>query len=194
MSTKPAQQLVIHPSTIAMTLVLMGITALFVGLCGAYIYSRVTTGIGSPLPPVMFYVTIILLLTANRLLRAAHMKMSEDTMEKVMPLLVAGLAVTFIFAVTQVIGWVQFFTGEQAIQKSNSLAYLFVLSAIHHLHVVAGMPFLIYFIIKLHRTHVVDLQLLDNNKRYMRNLARYWNFIDVLWILLVGMLLVSAFI
>jgi cytochrome c oxidase subunit 3 len=177
-----------------MTLILMGITALFVGLCGAYLYSRFTTGIEAPFPPIMFYVTIALLLLANRLVRTANKRMQADDMDKVMEYLIAGLAVTVIFAITQVLGWVEFFTGEQAIQKSNTLAYLFVLSALHHLHVVAGIPFLLYFIIKLYRTPVVDLQLQAKNKRYVKGLSRYWNFIDVLWILLVGMLLVSAFI
>lgn len=194
MSTKPAQEPAIHPSTIAITLVLMGVTALFVGLCGAYIYSRITTGIDAPFPPIMFYVTIVLLLVANRLVRAANNRMQEENMERVMEYLIAGLTVTVIFAITQVLGWVEFFTGEQAIQQSNTLAYLFVLSALHHLHVVAGIPFLLYFIIKLHRTPIVDLQLQAKNKRYVKGLARYWNFIDVLWILLVAMLLASAFI
>jgi len=194
MSSKPAQEPVIHPSNIVMSLVLMGITALFVGLSGAYIYSRVTTGISAPFPPVMFYVTVVLLLAANRIIRVAKQRMWDESMDNVMKLLVAGLIVTFVFAVIQVLGWLEFFSGDQAIQKSNTLAYLFVLSALHHLHVVAGMPFLLYFIIKLHRTPVVDLQLQPKNKRYVKNLARYWNFIDVLWILLVAMLVGSAFI
>ena len=194
MSDQTTQQPLIHPSTIVMTLLLMGLSALFVGLCGAYIYSRVTTGIEAPFPPIMFYVTIVLLLVANRFVRRASDTMHDGSMDDVMRNLWIGLAVTAVFAVAQVIGWIQFFTGEQAIQQSNTLAYLFVLSALHHLHVVAGMPFLVYFILRLRRIPIVDIQLEARNLRYVKGLSRYWNFIDVLWILLVAMLLGSAFI
>lgn len=192
--TRVQQQPLIHPSTIVMTLVLASITALFIGLTGAYIYSRVQTGIEAPYPPVMFYVTIVLLVAANRFISSAKDDMYADNMEKVENKLRIGLAITVVFAITQIVGWIQFFTGPNAIQESNTLAYLFVISVLHHAHVIVGIPFLLVFVIKLHKTPVVDLQLSDRNKRYVKSLSRYWNYIDVLWILLVAMLLASAFI
>lgn len=194
MSDQRARQQVIHPSTILVFLLLTSLAALFVGLSGAYIYSRFTSGISAPFPPIMFYVTIVLLGVANYFMQKAKTTMVSKSMDDVMKNLAISLGFTVVFAVIQVMGWVEFFTGENAIQKSNTLAYLLVISSLHHLHVIAGIPFLVFFMRKLKKASAPRKQLLMKNVQYMKGLARYWRFIDVLWILLVGMLLISAFI
>ena len=192
MSQSQVRQSVVHPSTIVIFLLLASLAALFIGLSGAYIYSRFNSDVPAPYPPVMFYITIVLLGVANWYIQKARNSMVEKSMDNVMRSLYICLGFTVVFAIIQVLGWIEFFTGENAIQKSNTLAYLLVISSLHHLHVIAGLPFLGIFIWRLRKAEVSRKRLLMKNVQYVKGLARYWRFIDILWILLVAMLLISA--
>jgi len=75
-------------------------------------------------------------------------------------------------------------------------AYLYLISAIHLAHVIAGIPFLGYFIYNAIKKMVSPVSVLvyfsdEDKKRGLDLLTLYWHFLDGLWIYLVLFFLVN---
>jgi cytochrome c oxidase subunit 3 len=77
--------------------------------------------------------------------------------------------------------------------------YLYAISGLHFAHVVAGLPFLLLFIITAYRRMKEPVSVLiyfsDPNKLMrLELLTIYWHFLDILWLVLVGFFIVNKFI
>jgi cytochrome c oxidase subunit 3 len=181
---------VIRPATILLTLLLMGISTLFAGLCGAYLYTVISSGIQAPFPPVLFLVNIIVLIGATYFLRkSSHAYQSRDDRTMRNGLRVS-LSMTIAFIILQVFGWLDFFR-DIPMTATQTRSFLFVLSALHLLHVLAGIPLLTWFFWKV-RMRIDDILFPHQHYAgFIRGLVRYWNFLDILWILLIVVLTVG---
>jgi cytochrome c oxidase subunit 3 len=74
---------------------------------------------------------------------------------------------------------------ERVLSKSNTASsFIYVLSGLHLLHLVGGLLFLIYLVIKSYRVQVSA----SNNLGYKQG-ATYWHFLDILWVYLFLFLL-----
>jgi len=104
--------------------------------------------------------------------------------------LVATMVLSVVFMIVQFIGWRQLFNQDIFINSSNSASYLYVISALHFAHVIAGLPFLGVFLWRARRDMKEPVTVLvyfsDPEKRLrLRLLTIYWHFLDALWIYLV---------
>jgi len=172
---------VIRPGTIIITLVLMGISALFTGACAAYLYFVFSSTFVIPAPPLLFIVNIPVLIAATYYLNQARRQFSAKNFRRS---LFACLILSVLFAILQLIGWLQFFS-QVPFQASQIASLLFILSALHLLHVLAGLPFLISFLYRTRGEEAMNARPDRWWHDYLRGLARYWRFLDLLWILLV---------
>jgi len=165
----------------------MGICTLFLGLCAAYLYTLIENRITAPFPPILFFVNIPVLLFATFFLRKAKVAFETRNPGALWRNLAATLLLTLIFIVLQFTGWMIFFQ-HVPLNATQSRSYLFVLSALHLLHVCAGIPFMIWFMNRM-RLELSNV-FMDWSQRlgYLKGLVRYWNFLDILWILLVAVL------
>ena len=127
----------IRPGSIIVTLVLMGISTLFAGACAAYLYFVFSATFVIPAPPHLFLINIPVLLTATLCLRRARERFSEGNFR--VGLLVCAM-LSLLFAILQLIGWLQFFS-LIPFQATQIASFLFILSALHLLHVLAACPF-----------------------------------------------------
>lgn len=190
---------VIHPLYIIITLVLAGVTSLFIGFTVAYVYSRVQNGLPPvELPPLFFINTIFLVAASFLLVRTKRAYLDDETrMYKVFLWIVFGL--TILFLIFQIIAWQQMLAMNISIAGSNLGSYLYVISGIHFLHVIAGIPFLGYFIYDARRRLVEPASVLvylsdPDKKRRLTVLSVYWHFLDGLWIFLILFFLINRFI
>ena len=175
-----------------MVLLLAGISTLFLGASAAYLYTRFTTGITAPYPPVLFYLNIPILFLATRHLRKVR-NLGDALGDPAAPRhLAVTLVLTLVFVLLQVIGWLLFFDAERSIGSTQSMSYLFLLSGLHLAHVLAGFPFLVVLIRRQKRFIPDLLSPPVKLRRYVWAVTLYWNFLDVLWILLVILLTASA--
>ena len=178
---------VIRPGAIMLTLLLMGISTLFAGLCAAYLYTIISGGIEAPRPPLPFLINIAVLVAATYFLKGSFKAYTAHTHPAFRTRLWICLLLTFAFVVLQILGWIQFFQ-EIPMNATQARSFLFVLSALHMLHVLAGIPLLGWFMWKT-RDRIDDILLpLRNYRGFLRGLVRYWNFLDILWILLIAVL------
>jgi cytochrome c oxidase subunit 3 len=79
--------------------------------------------------------------------------------------------------------------------SSGAHGFLYAISILHFLHVLAGIPFLSRIIFPLSMaTQQGNSALIfidDDQKRMLRHTAWYWHFIDVVWIYGLRLLLFS---
>lgn len=180
----------IHPYSIFLTLMLVGITVMFLSLSVSYIYTRVQMQIPPVKMPVLFLVNTLILILSSYTMKRANDAYKEDNTQKYIQSLVFTVILSIIFMMAQTIAWVMLFKNNISIVHSTTASYLYIISFLHFMHVMAGIPFLIIFIRAARKRMVEPVSVLvyfsDPEKRLkLKLLTMYWHFLDVLWIYLV---------
>ncbi|MBT8231189.1 MAG: cytochrome c oxidase subunit III [Saprospiraceae bacterium] len=180
----------LHPTYIMLGMLLAGVTALFLGFSGAYLYSRIQNNLEPLELPILFvFNTFILIIASYILIRAKQYYKSDDT-KKYQISLGLALVITFVFLISQLIAWNQLYDQGIFINHSNMASYLYIISIIHFAHVIFGIPFLAIFlyhsITRMKEPVSVLVYFSDPDKERKLNLLTvYWHFIDILWVYLV---------
>lgn len=184
------QNFMFHPSNVLLFLTLFGLAALFLSMSVAFVYSRVQNG--QPplrLPNIFFFNTLILLASSATMLWAKR-SYQQDNTRNYQRALIATMILSVLFMLAQSVGWYLLFSNNIFLTSSNSAAYLYVISILHFLHVIAGLPFLGVFLWRARKEMKEPITVLvyfsDPEKRLrLRLLTIYWHFLDGLWIYLV---------
>lgn len=189
----------IHPSYILMFLLLAGITSLFLGFSGAYLYNRIQQGIPPVKLPSLFYFNTLLLISSSATLSWAKRSYKDDKTQSYKIALITTLILTIGFLISQIFAWNQLQQSEVFVNYNNMASYMYLISALHFLHVIAGIPFLIIFvsnaILKMKSPVSVLIYFSDLKKQRRLNLFNiYWHFLDGLWIYLVFFFLINYWI
>ena len=185
-----------HPFNILLTLVLMGITALFLAFSASYIYSCYQNGIPPiKLPNLFYWNTLVLLASSGTMILAKNAYLNDET-ERYQLMLGFTIVLTIIFLFAQLIAWRSLFNQQIFVNYSNTASYVYVISALHFVHVLAGLPFLMLFlwvaIKKMKEPVSVLVYFSDPEKRLKLNLlTKYWHYLDALWIYLVFFFLLN---
>ena len=179
-------------------LILCGVTALFGALSLAYLYSRVDRSMHSVKIPVLFlFNTFVLIFSSFAIQRC---RKYFDARHEVLCARwgLITLSATTLFLILQGIAWYQLFQNNILPASSGGHGFLYAISILHFLHVMAGIPFLARIIIPLvvaKREGNASLFFLDDDqRRRLRHTAWYWHFIDIVWVYLVVFFLVNSFI
>ena len=194
------QSAAFHPKSIILTFMLMGVGSLFVALSAAYVYNRVQHPEIPPvkLPPLFLVNTLILLASSYTLIQAKKAYRADDTAGYKQNL-VYTLILSAVFFVAQCIAWRILFANDINFQHSNTASYLIIISIVHLVHVIAGIPFLAVFYYTARKRMIEPVSVLvyfsDPAKQLdLRLLTVYWHFLDALWIYLVIFFGISYFI
>jgi cytochrome c oxidase subunit 3 len=188
-----------HPYNVMMILVLLGVTALFLAFSVAFVYTRVQSDLPPMRLPILFlFNTIILLGSSATMVWAKRAYKADDTLNYQRALLTT-MILSFFFMIMQGIAWYQLFANEIYIHTDNTAGYLYVISAMHFAHVIAGLPFLGIFLWTAKKRMKEPVSVLvyfsDPEKRLkLRLLTIYWHFLDALWIYLVIFFYLNYFI
>ncbi len=190
---------VFHPYNVMLLLVLFAISALFLTLAVAFIYTRVQSGVEAVKIPLLFGVNTLFLLGGSYALLRAKRAFQKDEVGTYQRALQVTFWLTLVFLVMQLAAWNQLFNQNIFLHTDNSAGFLYVLSFTHFAHVIVGLPFLLLFIRQAKwrmREPVTVLVYFSDpeNKLKLRLLSIYWHFLDGLWIFLVLFLLVNQFI
>jgi len=180
----------IHPSYILMFLLLAGISSLFLGFSGAYLYNRIQQDVPPIKLPTLFYFNTLLLIASSVMLKWAKKSYLEDNTKKYKTALVITLFLTVGFLISQMFAWQQLQSSDIFINYNNMASYMYLISGLHFFHVVIGIPFLIIFVwnaVQKMKSPVSVLIYFSDLKKLRRlNLFNiYWHFLDGLWIYLI---------
>ena len=162
---------------------LLSITMTFAGLTSAYIVSK-----GRPdwtmdfnLPSEFFYSTFIILLSSLTLFVSKRKLNSGKSINSVFnwTLLTFVLGLVFIFfqfiGFNNIIDQGYYFAGAQSAIKTS---FIYVLSFLHIVHLVAGLIVLIVLMFNIKKGKYVD-----NNLGFNLG-SNFWHFLDFLWLYL----------
>ena len=179
-----------HPKNVILSLILLSITALFLAFSFAYVYSRLQKDIPPIQLPTLFFFNTFILLASSATMWWAKQNYLKDNTEKYQLSLLFTIILSLIFLYAQFIAWSQLFNQEIFLTSSTTTSYLYLISGLHFLHVIAGLPFLISFLItaikKMKEPVSVLVYFSDPKKRLdLRLLTIYWHYLDALWIYLV---------
>jgi len=191
--------LIFHPKSIILFLTLAGLTMLFLSLSFSYVYTRTLSKLPPLQLPLLFYVNTLVLLGSSYTLWQSKKAYLEDRTDKYQQTLYITIFLSLTFLVLQGFAWYSLFSKNIMIQSDNSAGYLYVISGLHFFHVVAGLPFLVYFSIQAKKYMVEPVSVLvyfsDPHKRLnLRLISIYWHFLDILWIYLMIFFLINKMI
>jgi cytochrome c oxidase subunit 3 len=186
----------VHPSAMIMILILFGVTALFGALSIAYIYTRVDKGmLGVKVPVLFIFNTLVLIFSSVCIQRC---RQYFDKHKELLCYRWGMLTVisTVLFLILQGIGWYMLFAQNIKPSTSGGFGFLYAISILHFLHVMAGIPFLSRIMFPLMvaiRQGNAEWIFRDSaHRRRLRHTAWYWHFIDVVWIYLMIFFIVNS--
>lgn len=191
--------LAFHPKNIILVLLLIGLSTIFVALSLAYVYNRVNQQLPPLRLPILFLFNTLILLGSSSTMVWAKKSYLADHTENYQKALWYTLGLSLFFMLAQALAWYMLFSNGVLMSSDNSAGYLYVISGLHFAHVIAGLPFLGYFIYQA-RYHMKEpvsvlVYFSDPEKRLnLRLLGIYWHFLDILWIYLVIFFYVNYFI
>lgn len=196
---KQEKDYVIHPSYIIMVLLLAGISALFLGFSGAYLYNRIQQNIPPIQLPPLFYFNTLILIASSITLKWAKKSYLNDHSGNYKLALIITLILTCFFLVSQIFAWMQLYNSDIFLNYNNMASYMYLISGIHFAHVVAGIPFLVIFVVNAVRKIKSPVSVLiyfsDLAKKRRLDLFNiYWHYLDGLWIYLVLFFLINYLI
>ncbi|MFK7931970.1 MAG: heme-copper oxidase subunit III [Saprospiraceae bacterium] len=184
------QNYAFHPYNVMLSLMLIGICALFLAFSAAFIYTRIQSNLPPLKLPNIFIFNTIILLGSSATMSWATRSYKQDNTRNYQRALWATIFLSLIFMLMQYIGWQQLFNQNILINSDNSASYLYIISGMHFAHVIAGLPFLGIFLYKAYKKMKEPVSVLvyfsDPEKRLkLRLLTIYWHFLDALWVYLV---------
>ena len=185
-----------HPSSMIIVLIFFGISTLFGALSLAYLYTRVDRNMQSINIPVLFVFNTLVLLSSSFSIQQCRKYFDLKNDRLCARWGIITILMTFTFLCLQGVAWYQLFTRNIFPGSSGAYGFLYAISILHFLHVMAGMPFLARIVFPLlaasKQGNSALLFIDDDVKRKLKLTAWYWHFIDVVWLYLMVFFLVNS--
>ena len=192
-------ELIFHPKRIMLFILLFGLSFLFFALTVSYVYIRVINAVPPVQVPWLFVLnTLVLLASSWTMVRAKKAYLNDETAQYQQYLL-RTLQLSVVFMCMQIIAWYLLIQSNIHLGSSTTVAFLYVISFVHLVHVLAGIPFL-YLFYRAAKKRMVDpvtvlVYFSDPEKQLkLRLLTIYWHFLDFLWVYLVLFFAVNVLI
>jgi len=178
------------PSSTAIWVVIAAITMTFAALTSALIIRQASSVDWRhlTLPRILYANTLVLILSSITLTIARHRLTSSRSAGERQAghrgqWLYATLFLGLLFVGGQWVAWMQLRAQGLYLATNPNSSFFYVLTVAHALHILGGLCGLAYVIRKLNRG-VLRKSTLDAA-------ARYWHFVDLLWIYLLMLLWVK---
>lgn len=179
----------IHPHKMLLYLFIFGSVLIFSFMLIAYTVTIPKLSFYDFDFPKAFIISAIIMLISSFNVSKVIPAFEKENIKKIRNLLAVTFFLGIAFAVCQYIGWQQlknagiFFTGKA------SGTYLYVITGLHLVHFISAMIFLSTVAIDMHRYEKDPVKILiivtnPYEKVKLQILNTYWQFLDILWIVL----------
>jgi len=169
---------------------IIGITILFLTLLMAYSLSKPQWTWKQFSFPKVFLISTIALGASSYAVNKSIYYFKQDDAQKFSVAIKYTLYLGLTFVLLQIVGWFQLTKQGIYLAGKPDGSYLYVISALHALHLIAGVLILGYIFLKT-RKMVADpvkklLYFSDKNQlNFLELCALYWHFVDILWVILL---------
>jgi cytochrome c oxidase subunit 3 len=178
------------PSSTAIWVVLFAISMMFAAFTSALVVRKGGSGDwrSFQLPSILFFNTLILFassvsLEVSRRRIALFVGDVQAHVESPARWLYVTLFLGVLFVAGQYIAWSQLRAEGLYLATNPSSSFFYVLTVTHALHVLGGLGGLVYVIRKLGKSSL--------RRSTLDAAARYWHFMDLLWLYLLLLLWVK---
>ena len=181
-------------------LVLAAITFLFLGVMGAYMYNRALFDLPGMHIPGIFYLSTFLILAVSFLVRAARHAYDQSHFQQLYSRWQWILYALILFIALQLYGWYTLIDTGLPARANNSIGYLYVLSALHIVHILIGFPFHIKELWTQHKSQrqgdfgTMEYLSQEDRRNRIKLIGRYWHFLDILWVILMLFFIVNSYL
>ncbi len=171
-------------------LAIVGIIILFLTLTFAYGLSKPQWTWSKFRFPKLFLVSTVVLGLSSFTINKVIFFFKQDDLNKFKNFTAYTLALGLLFLILQVAAWFQLNKSGIYLAGKPDGSYLYLISALHALHLIVGIFLLIYiwFISKYKLIDPIKKLIYFSNKTNLKRLSLisiYWHFVDVLWIYLL---------
>lgn len=172
----------IHPVKFALWLGLASILMLFVAFTSAYMVRQAAGNwLEFSIPSIFFYSTAVLI-GSSIALQASYESFKKKNKSGYIGFLVLSVLMGIGFVVLQYEGWITLTSLGIEINGNPAGSFIYIISAVHVLHVLGGITALI---IALIQALSLDFYVSDKRKLRFQLVLQYWHFVDVLWVYLL---------
>lgn len=185
-----------HPIRMLLYLSMVGIGVLFFVLIIAFVR---TGGFGSEQfsLPKFFSISTILLLFSSYTIGKVPRSYKKDKLRKMTRFLAYTFLLGVAFIGAQILGWRELTMEGAYFAGKASGSYLYLMTALHLLHLLGGMIFLAFLLIKTaHMANNGVRSLIFIRDPYRRlqiaMICTYWHFLGALWLSLYLVILFMA--
>jgi cytochrome c oxidase subunit 3 len=187
----------LHPYETMLYLGMLGSGLIFLFLSVAFLISGLNQleGLNHRVPMAFLASTLIIILSGYSASKMRLYYLEEDTI-KLQGALRNTLILGMFFTIAQVLGWMELTNMGINFTGMPSGSFLYVLSGIHIFHLIGAMIFAVMMWVQLRknqRDQIKNLVLLTNpyEKMRIRLFTRYWHFMDVIWLILFFLFVLS---
>ncbi len=128
--------------------------------------------------PKIFYTGTVIILLSSVSLEATKRAIAGDELQRAVYLLVITLGLGVAFGVMQLIGW-SYLLEADTLGRNILLPF----SAIHFLHLVVGLIFLLVVFFRLN-----DFQIHSRAMLFATNVIYFWHFLGLIWLVFIGVI------
>lgn len=152
------------------------VTLLFTGLLTAYLVLSLGSDWGELGIPATFYITSLVILASSYTIHQGYKAAKADDIPGLQFGLLMSLLFGLLFLLGQGVGWYQMLSQGLTFQTNNGIAFLYLLSGLHALHIIGGVVFIA---VTWWRSRIFLIH--SRNMNGMFNCCTYWHFVDALW-------------
>ncbi len=144
--------------------------------------------------PKAFSVSTVIMLFSSYALSRTQRAFHNDRVTELAYALSAAFVCAVVFSALQVTGWYQLYKAGFFLRTQSGVAFLYMITGLHLMHVIAGIVFLISCIVPVYRAHNDMVKsLVFFTDKYQQTkielLNIYWHYVDFLWLCLFFMFL-----
>lgn len=181
----------VHPQKFAMWLGIGAMTMSFAGLTSAFIVRKAQGNwVNFPLPDV-FWISTAIVVVSSLIIHLAYRAYKRQDFRQFNLLMMITVLLGTAFLFTQWTGWQQMTQMGILLDGNPSGSFVYIISALHLLHIVGGIITMIYFLFRSHlrqrKKQWVDnvLESIDNDRMVGMDLVvTFWHFVGILWLYL----------
>lgn len=179
-----------YPIQYFVTFGIITIGILFLGICVAYLFSQSNWQWENFKFPKVFLISTIILGISSITIEQAIKFFKNDDYKHYKDSILLTFALGCLFCILQIVGWFQLYNSGIYIAGKPDGSYLYLLTSLHAVHLFAGILILAVMFVnikfKLNNQVAQLLHFSDNYQLIkLKQIAKYWHFVDVLWVLLL---------
>jgi cytochrome c oxidase subunit 3 len=180
----------VHPQKFGLWIAMASMSMFFAALTSALLVKKgdFNAWENFRLPGVFFFSTITVIATSVAI-HYSLIQYRKANFASFRGMLVLSFVLGCLFLLLQLIGWKTMVDGGMTLTYNLSGSFVYLITAMHGLHILGGLITLLVFLIFAHRSRrdpIYELRSIINPKRQLNLelLVSYWHFVDILWVYL----------